>query len=89
MDMKPNIELHIEELVLHGFKSGDRHAITEAVQQELARLFAEQGLPTSLAQSTEIAHITGNQFNVKANAKPRSIGTQVAESVYKGMNIYE
>ncbi len=36
--MKPkpyNIELHIEELVLHGFSPNDRHAIGEAVQREL------------------------------------------------------
>ena len=45
-----NIELHIEELVLHGFEPGDRHRIGEAIERELARLFAEQGTPPSLAQ---------------------------------------
>ena len=31
--MKPqNVELHIEELVLHGFAPGDRHRIGEAVR---------------------------------------------------------
>ena len=37
-----NLNLHIEELVLHGFAPGDRYRIGEAVQQELTRLFAEQ-----------------------------------------------
>ena len=44
MNRKPyNIELHIEELVLHGFSPRDRDAIGEAVQRELTRLFVEQG----------------------------------------------
>ena len=31
-----NIELHIEELVLHGFDAKDKHQIGTAVQDELA-----------------------------------------------------
>ena len=47
--MRPGwIELHIEELVLHGFAPGDRHPIGDAVEHELIRLFAEQGLPSLL-----------------------------------------
>lgn len=86
MDVKPNLELHIEELVLHGFKPGDRHAISDAVQVELTRLLTEQGVSSSLAQGVEVPRIDGGSFNVKANSKPNAIGTHVAESVYKGMN---
>ena len=32
------IELHIEELVLHGFAPGDRRPLGEAVERELTRL---------------------------------------------------
>jgi hypothetical protein len=38
MKPRPSINLHIEELVLHGFAPGDRHRISEAVEQELTRL---------------------------------------------------
>lgn len=37
------IELKIEKLVLHGFRSGDRHRNREAVESELTRLLAEKG----------------------------------------------
>ena len=50
-----NIELHIEELVLHGFSPGDRYRIGEAVEQELTRLLADRGVPQSLAEGGEIA----------------------------------
>lgn len=39
-----NVELHIEQLVLHGFAPSDRYRIGAAIQQELARLLAQQGI---------------------------------------------
>ena len=82
--MKPkpyNVELHIEELVLHGFSPSDRHAIGEAVQRELTRLFAEQGVHASLNRSFEVERVDGGAFNVRSGAKAGAIGTQVAQSV--------
>ncbi len=82
---RPNIELHIEELVLHGFASADRYLIGEAVQRELARLFAEQGVPSSLTSGGELTRLHGGSFNVAPGAKAEAIGTQIAQSVYGGM----
>ena len=45
----PNVELLIEKLVLRGVAAGDRDAVAQAVRTELARLFAEQGVPASLS----------------------------------------
>lgn len=81
----PNIELHIEELVLHGFAHGDRHEIGAAVKRELARLFAEQGIPSSLMNGGEMERLPGGSFTVAHGSKPEVIGTQVAQSVYGGM----
>ncbi|MEJ2009120.1 MAG: hypothetical protein P8Z30_13360 [Acidobacteriota bacterium] len=41
------VEVHIEELVLHGFAPGDRHRIAVAVKQELSRLILAEGVPAS------------------------------------------
>ncbi len=79
------IELHIEELVLHGFSPGDRYRIGEALQRELTRLFAEQGIPSSLTQGGTVALIDGGTFNLTQGARADAIGTQVAQSVYGGM----
>ncbi len=84
--MKPrNIEVYIEELILHGFDPKDRYAIGEAVQRELSRLFTEQGAHPSLSQGHEIARLDAGSFNVKTGARAEAIGTQVAQSVYGGM----
>jgi hypothetical protein len=79
-----NVELHIEELLLHGFERGDRDRISEAVQQELTRLFA-QGVPPSLAQGGEIGRLDGGGFEMNADMQSGAIGSQIAQSIYGGL----
>ncbi len=78
----PNIELHIEELVLHGFKPQDRAAIGEAVQRELTRLFTEGGLHSSLHREHQVSRLDGGTFHVKQGSNPATIGAQIAQKVY-------
>ncbi len=82
--MPKNIELHIEELVLHGFAPGDRYRIAEAVEAELTRLFAEQGTPQPLSNGGEIERMDGGTFEMTHSSKPEVIGAQVARAVYGG-----
>lgn len=83
--MKRNIELHIEELVLHGFAPGNRHAIGEAVELELTRLFNEQGMLPSFEKNARIESLKGGEFNVAQGAQAETIGTQIARAIYKGI----
>jgi hypothetical protein len=83
--MPANLNLHIEELVLHGFAAGDRYLIREAVQQELSRLFVEQGVPPALAQGGAIERLDGGSFEMAAGMKAGAIGTQIAQSIYQGL----
>ena len=81
--MKPeNVELHIEELVLHGFSPGDRYHVGDAVERELGRLFIEQGVPPSSAQSGEFAYLDGGAFELKSGSGAEEIGVRVARAVY-------
>ncbi len=82
---RPNpqsIELHIEELVLDGFAPGDRYLIAEAVENELARLFTEWGVPEGFAQGIEMAHLDAGVFKVAPGSGAQAIGAQVAHTVY-------
>lgn len=83
--MNRDVELHIEELVLHGFASGDRTRIGQAVERELTRLFAEQGTPLSLSQGSDIERLDGGAFEVAPNSKAESIGVHVARAAYRGL----
>jgi len=84
--MTGNIELHIEELVLHGFEPHDRYRIGDAVERELVRLFTEQGVPQSLANGGEIDKLDGGGFEVAPGSKAEVIGAQVARAVYGGLS---
>jgi hypothetical protein len=77
-----NVELHIEELVLDGFAPADRYDIGDAVERELARLFADRGATPQLSQSAEIVNLDGGVFEVAQSTKPGVIGSQIAQALY-------
>jgi hypothetical protein len=79
------IDLHIEELVLHGFAARDRHRIAAAVQQELSRLMAAEGQANLLKSPLSLEAINAGAFQVQANTKPQAAGTQIARAVYRSM----
>lgn len=74
MSETPAIAVRIDELVLHGFRPGDRYAIAEAVERELAVLLAEGGEPRESARSGREMP----SFEVAADAPPEVVGKQVA-----------
>jgi hypothetical protein len=84
--MKPNVELHIEKLILHGLESCNRHQIAQAMEHELAFLLAERGVPPSLAQGGDVAHLDGGSFTIVSGASAGEVGTQVARTVYRGFS---
>jgi hypothetical protein len=76
------IELRIEELVLHGFAPGERYAIGEALERELARLLGEQGVPPSWNRDADIPRLNGGVLRVHSGARPMAVGAQVAQAIY-------
>ena len=81
-----NIELHIEELVLHGFSPRERYAIGEAVQRELTRLFTEQGVPPSLLHPRAAARLDLEPLRGDMTAKPDVLGRAVARALYRELS---
>ncbi len=84
--MKPkNIELNIDELVLHGFAPGDRYSIGEAVERELTRMLADRGVPQSLEGGREVTSVNGGAIKVATGSRAEAVGAQVAKAVYGGL----
>lgn len=83
--MNPNVELHIEELVLHGFSPGDRCRIGDAVERELGRLFIERGVPQSV-RGGGLAYLDGGALEVKPGSKAEEVGVRVARGVYGALS---
>lgn len=81
-----NIELHIEELILHGFAPQDRFRISEAVQNELTRLLACEKLPSvPLQRNLEFPRLDAGSFHVRAGERPESIGIHIGQKVFESM----
>ena len=81
---QPSIEVHIDELVLHGFAPSDRYAIREAVERQLAQWLVEQGVPSLLRVDRATDEIRGPTFNISQKTRPPAIGREIAQAVYRG-----
>ena len=74
----PAIELRVRELLLDGFPAGDRYRIGEAVERELARLLAEQGLPNGFDRLTEVENLDGGTISLASGLRAESVGARIA-----------
>ena len=79
--IQSSIDVHIEELVLHGFAPGDRYAVADAVQQELAQLLQAQGMSSEL--DGDYNTIDAGSFEVRHGESSAGVGAQVARAVYQ------
>jgi hypothetical protein len=78
-----SLDVHIEEIVLHGFPAGHRHSIGDATHHELTRLLGSNGLSPNLSQSSE--RIDAGNFQMNHGAEPDVVGSLVANAVYGGL----
>jgi hypothetical protein len=84
MDMKPaHIELIIDELVLHGFAPGDRHAIGDAVQAHLESLLTGDSILP--ARSTSVDSLAPMHAELGPGAKAATIGSGIAQAIHGGL----
>ena len=79
------LELDIEELVLDGLAPGDRYGIGAAVERELGRLLAEQGVPGWLARGGQVERLDGGAFEMTPGTKAEVVGARVARAAYGGL----
>jgi hypothetical protein len=82
---RADVELHIDELVLHGFAARDRHRIAEAVKRELGQLIA-QGDLAHRASPIQLDRVDAGSFRLDPAARPSHIGHSVAQSVYRQLS---
>jgi hypothetical protein len=77
--------VHIENLVLKGFRYEDRHAIAAALQHELGRVLAAPERARQLTRLGSIPQVRIGSVNVGADLKPLEIGAAVGSAIGKGL----
>jgi hypothetical protein len=78
------IEVHINELVLHGFDPADRHQIGEAVRVELGELLAASDVARSIGRGASIERLEGGSITQGPGA--RSLGQAIGRSVSESLS---
>jgi microcystin degradation protein MlrC len=81
------VVLHIDSLVLKGFRNEDRHGIAEGLQQELSRMFADPQAVQQLTANGDVSRLRVGSIHIGQNLKPQRVGLQVAQGIGKGMKI--
>lgn len=86
---RPPFDLRIDDLILHGFRPADRHAIAAAIERELVRLLSAGDLPTALidgrAAGRAAYRLDAGSFVVPHDAPPDAVGVQVARAIHRGL----
>ncbi len=81
-----SIELNIDRLILEGFSIFDRNIIRNSVQNELIRLFNENGIPASVKENRDISKINLGDIKTQTNSNAGLIGNQVAQNIYSAIS---
>ena len=76
-----NVELFIDELVLHGFEPGDRWPIADAVQRELARLLSERGI-SAVPESIDIPRLDAGSISLPST-HGEAAGAPIASALHE------
>jgi hypothetical protein len=77
--------VHIDRLVLTGFRREDRDAVGAGLQQELARAFAERAALARLAAVGNVARLQVDGVQIGPGAPHQRVGADIARGIAKGI----
>jgi hypothetical protein len=75
------VVIHIDRLVLKGFRHEDQHAIAAGLQQELARVFADREAVSLLSALADVSQLQVGGVHIEHGSKPQRIGENVARGI--------
>jgi hypothetical protein len=81
-DPRPSIEVHIEELILHGAAPGSRWDVADALERELRELLGQRGVPTAWSSNPE--RIQAGTVRANFQTGPTAAGAEIARAAYRG-----
>jgi len=81
------IAVHIERLILDGVPVPQRQRpqVQVALEEELARLIAADGLGIDLQTSGVLSRISGGEIQLEDDEEPELLGKRIARAVYRGI----
>ncbi len=84
MNRRP-IQLRIQKLVLPESMADDPNGIGGALERKLARLLADQGLPSGLEARGHTTHLDVVTVEGAGGGTAEIVGTQIARAIHEGL----
>jgi len=81
---KRRVTVHIDSLVLKGFRYEDRHAVAQGLQEQLTEMLSAPDMVEGISQTGTIPRLRVAPVNVAADARPKQIGIATANGIGKG-----
>lgn len=78
--------VHIDSLVLKGYRHEERYAIADGVRGELNRLLAHPTTVERLASLGDMPSIRVGKINLAQDAKPEHFGVSAASAIVRGLS---
>ena len=83
--LRPSIDLRIDQLVLAGIPHGERFRIADAMNRELTRILSARGLPSTLRNLPAHDRLDGGSIALQQTASGEEMGHLIGRAVYQGM----
>jgi hypothetical protein len=82
-----NVEVHIERLVLNGVAvaAAEQPALQAAVEAELGRRLAAEGLAPRLLAGGEVQRLPGGTVVMEDQPAPDQLGARIAGAIQEGI----
>lgn len=77
------VVVHIDRLVLKGFRHEDRYVIAEGLQQELGRVFGDRDAVSHLRTMGDVPRLQVSGVPIDHGSKPQRVGEKVARGIDK------
>ncbi|MGV8803578.1 MAG: hypothetical protein ACWA6Y_01280 [Polaromonas sp.] len=77
--------VHIDRLVLCGFRAEDQHAIAAGLQQQLGRALATREALALLTAKGDVRQMKVGSILFEHGSKPQQLGERVAHSIGQEM----
>jgi hypothetical protein len=83
-----NVNLHIEQLTLHGIDLPHHHRplLQAAFETELSRLLAADGLTSGLLAGGAVPYMPTEDIRLAEMGNPVQLGQQIAQAVHGGIS---
>ena len=75
------VAVHIDRLVLKGFRPEDRYAIAAGLQEELGRVFADREAVSLLRTAGAVPRLQVGGVPIEHGSTPKRVGESVAQGI--------